>query len=444
MKRNTSRHKIDNSVDDSTCPSSASSSVSRGYKSPPQETVPMASLDSSQAAQDNMRRRMQVKLGRTRSPETLIGTQNVSNDNQMTEKPRDLCGQDEIRSAKENRSFGINKEQFDQNITGDMKNEGRRSMNDSRRSFYDYSDIYSVSMNKDGNMNPEVALDNIQINGMNETQYFDGQSIASVEAPENNEHEDEFSDTSQIEGEFRGSNAVINIQDRLEEEIQNCRGENNNLDDEILENESRPFSQKSFDSRNDQSLSSLKATNRERSIYRTNTESLKKEKEITFNDDETKDGPGNFEEGKIITKIPSGSFPASRQSRPSSCSLPVSCCSSRMSDVENNSNDLKLPHKKQADTTDENIKELGSYGDILNVIERIEKETTDEGNEVENQRQMDNVPSSASSRRSSATYFEVTPRQGLKSNHAYDISGSGIQSDNLYIDKHVRSSSKMR
>ena len=134
---------------------------------------------------------MQVKLGRTRSPETLIGTENIiDNDNDMTEKPRDYCGQDDIRSAKENKSFGINKEQnFEQN--GDMKHEGRRSMNDSRRSFYDYSDIYSVSMNKDGNMNPEVALDNIQINGMNENQYFDGQqSITSVEAPEN---EDEYS-----------------------------------------------------------------------------------------------------------------------------------------------------------------------------------------------------------------------------------------------------------
>jgi hypothetical protein len=93
MKRNTSRHKIDNSIDDSTCPSSASSSVSRGSKSPPQETAPMnLSPDSSQVAQDNIRKRMQVKLGRNRSPETLIGTcrnininvDNVSNGNEIT------------------------------------------------------------------------------------------------------------------------------------------------------------------------------------------------------------------------------------------------------------------------------------------------------------------------------------------------------------------------
>ena len=71
-----------------------------------------------------------------------------------------------------------------------------------------------------------------------------------------------------------------------------------------------------------------------------------------------------------------------------------------------------------------------------------DRETTDEGNEAENQRQTDNVPSSTSSRRSSATYFEVTPRNGLKT---FDITGGcAIQSDNTYIDKHVRSSSKMR
>ena len=75
-------HKIDNSVEEYTCPSSASSFGSRDSKSPSQ-TKSFARIEPCiQVTPDNVKKRMQVKLGRTKSPETLIGTENNINGNE--------------------------------------------------------------------------------------------------------------------------------------------------------------------------------------------------------------------------------------------------------------------------------------------------------------------------------------------------------------------------
>ena len=383
---------------------------------------------------DNVKKRMQVKLGRTKSPETLIGTENYINGNEELDSNELTNGGDDQYANGNGNDWNKKIQQMNNYET---KNDGRRSIS-SRVSHYDYAEIYSSALKLNDNMNPEIALDNIQIHSPNHT--------GEVECPRGNDTEEEPVIDEDIQGgneqndtqkasdreDVRISNSAMNIQNRLEEEIKHCLDDKSDLGDQFLENEKRPFSQKSIDYTSGHTSSMNTDFAKDRPLYRENSEE-KQEENITV------------EEEKSV-KPSSASLALSRQSRPSSCSLPVSVCSSRMSDVETNDNEAKLSKTKATIPTPENPNDFGSYGDILNVLERIEKETSESEDVIgKSKRNSDqNDSSRSSSRRSSATFFAATPRNNVKTSDGADISGNAFNYDSILNEKPVRSSSKMR
>ena len=117
-----------------------------------------------------------------------------------------------------------------------------------------------------------------------------------------------------------------------------------------------------------------------------------------------------------------------------------------MSNAEIDENDAKLSQATHSVIIPENSNEFGSYGDILNVLERIEKETSENDHDIEKRKSSlkQNDSSRSSSRRSSATYFTSTPRNNLKAIEGQDATENTLSYDTILNEKHVRSSSKMR
>ena len=129
-------------MEEYTCPSSASSYVSRDSKSPPQPTELTCIEPASQLTPENVKKRMQVKLGRTRSPETLIGTaSNINVDEDLESNEWKTVAGNHYENGSDNH-WDKNKGQMQKCET---KNDGRQSMS-SRVSHYDYSEIYSSSL----------------------------------------------------------------------------------------------------------------------------------------------------------------------------------------------------------------------------------------------------------------------------------------------------------
>ena len=438
------RSNFNNSVEEFTCPSSVSSSASSELNSSPQVVEPAGCMDSSEIATEIVKKRMQVKLGRSSTPETLIGTENAL----------DVEGSD----AKTNDCSELNEERCETAQSRKEMSRGRRSTQDSP-SCYDYTTIYSRSKNMNANVNPEVALDSIQVDGMNQYGHdLESDSIPSSKEPdlEDENHldmNDHFSnmEDNHNEDSLPCSSRGINVQNRLEEEIQHCIEEDKMLEEGNLDNEQRPFSQKSLNSESRQESQQSKRSNSERSLYRNANEVSKIEIQpgpfidTSISKNEKSDEKLPTPPNKNVSLL----LPTSRQSRPSSCSLPVSCCSSRMSDVEVNDGGTKYQNKKVV--ADEiPSKELGSYGDILNVLERIEKETNEKGKDDSNSNLAEKYSSRSSSRKSSATYYSMTPRGNFNDilpkhpDEKLSFLSDGMLSDNISNDKHIRSSSKMR
>ena len=458
------KHNIRNSIEESTCPSSASSNASGDSKTPPQEISSVAGLGSSQVTPDIVNKRMQVKLGRTNTPETLIGTENANQDEEMPSIDTTLLNLDENTVLELARSFENKNEKVESNQNGEIRNEGRRS-NDGCLSRYDDMEIYAPYVDMSTHLNPEVALDNIQVNGLKQVTEYGSRSIISLkgQSRECNLHnlsENQYFDTQQTDHEKPRSRNHVNIQ-----------LENETLEHAFSEDEEKSISQKSSNSSHHSTVS--KRSNERRSLYRVNKELINKQKGLSKAHDMEKHDYEEIESDTLITNdnpvpLPNNnpvSLPTSRQSRPSSCSLPVSCCSSRMSDVEANGKTLTQPlttdyttplqplqhlnlthalNKDESVPGNDSSKDLGSYGDILNVLERIEQETSGRGSDATNKNGEENSSSRVSSRRSSSTYLEATPRSDSKTNEGFDISNCGIQSDGTNNDKHIRSSSKMR
>ena len=428
------KHKIDNSVEEYTCPSSACSFGSRDSKSPSQ-TKSFARIEPCvQITPDNVKKRMQVKLGRTKSPETLIGTENNINGNEELIS-NEWTNATEHPYENQNESNWNKKEGRMNNH--ETKNDGRRSIS-SRGTPYDYAEIYSNALKLNDSMNPEIALDNIQIHGENQIadvvnsqeSYSDVEHVIDENLCENEEQHD--SENPAESKDSSSSNSEIDIQNRLEEEIKHCLKDKNDLDEDLLENEKRPFSQKSIEYNSGKTSSMENDLVKERPLYR----------EISAPTEEL----DVQEKGEKVAKPSSTSLALSRQSRPSSCSLPVSCCSSRMSNAEINENDAKLSQAAHSVIIPEHSNEFGSYGDILNVLERIEKETSESEHDVEKRKSAlkQNDSSRSSSRRSSATYFTSTPRNNQKAMEGPDATENTLNYDTILNEKHVRSSSKMR
>ena len=130
---------------------------------------------------------------------------------------------------------------------------------------------------------------------------------------------------------------------------------------------------------------------------------------------------------------------SSRASRPSSCTLSISCCSSRMSDAEDSANNTRRRNKQTIVSGNDGQKTFGSYGDILDVLERIEKETC---TEVSGEGQKNREKTGSASRHSSRDYTDTTPRNDY--NAGQNGTSSAIEGYNNTSGEHIRSSSKMR
>ena len=432
--RNGTKHKIDNSVEEYTCPSSACSFGSRDSKSPSQ-TKSFARIEPCvQVTPDNVKKRMQVKLGRTKSPETLIGTENNINGNGELNSNEWTNATEHPYEDQNDSSWNKKEGRMDNHVS---KNDGRRSIS-SRGTPYDYAEIYSNALKLNDSMNPEIALDNIQIHGENQIadvvnsqeSYTDDEHVIDENVYENEEQHDSKNPAESKDSS--SSNSEIDIQNRLEEEIKHCLEDKTDLEENLLENEKRPFSQKSIEYNSGKTSSVENDLGKERPLYR---EISAPTQELDIQ-----------EKAEKVAKPSSTSLALSRQSRPSSCSLPVSCCSSRMSNAEIDENDAKLSQATHSVIIPENSNEFGSYGDILNVLERIEKETSENDHEIEKRKSTlkQNDSSRSSSRRSSATYFTSTPRNNLKAIEGPDATENTLSYDTILNEKHVRSSSKMR
>ena len=427
-----SSHNMHHSLDGSTCISSASSHTSGNtHTTSDEKTHSLRANFTPPDVPDIAKRRMQVKLGRVNSPKTLIGIEN-EDEGEITAE-NDEPHIEEGNANIVNHSNNFERDDRCNKLAGQNTNNGIAP----HYQAVNYGIVDYVSLNHSQCFeNPEVALDNVNVNGFYE--HLESESNKMIQMLQ----EDELNLPEQ-----RPSTNLSSKEDCSRDEPQ-VEDRNTECIPSTPANEPEPYLYDKILPQNNitanasplvmQHIASSNQNDRRRALYRTDSK-----KDISNSHEQC----GTATELAFCKQSTSNERPGSQisvhSSRPSSCSLPVSCCSSRISNVEEKDNKSKLANTIKIDITNKDDNAMGSYGDILNVLEKLEQETNEtDVNGCHDKKDLRSPSSQVSSMRSSSTYLDITPRAESSQNNDFEDANSNFKSE--YEKQHLRSSSKMR